>query len=615
MLRTLLALLPLTILLGFLPAEAADKAAPVHAIAMHGDPKYPASFKHFDYVNPDAPKGGRLRLSALETFDSFNPYIIKGVAAEGLGLTSMTLTEQSTDEHFTAYGALAETMEMPADRSEIIFNIRPSAIWSDDVPVSADDVKFSFSTLMKDAAPYYRAYYADVVSVDVLGPKRVRFAFRKGTANLELPLIVGQMPILPKHYWTEKDRKFAETTLEPPVGNGPYRIAKFEPGRSIAYQRVKGWWGEKLPAFKGRYNFDTITYDYYRDRNVELEAFFANAYDYRQEMTAKLWATSYTAPAVKDGRIVKTEIPNKLPQGMQGFLYNTRRPVFADQAVRKALDYAFDFEWSNKQFAYGSYVRTNSYFANSDMAAPLTPPSGRVLEILTGFKDQLPPDVFTTRYVPPKSDGSGNNRANLRMAMKILDDAGWKIGKDGLRANAKGTRLEFEFLTNGGNAAFDRWIAPFIQTLSRMGVKANFRVVDASQFVNRVNQFDFDMIVGSIPQSLSPGNEQREFWMSDRADMDGSRNYIGIKSPVVDRLVEMVIAAPDEKELIARAQTLDYVLLSGNYVIPNWHLPAWRIAYWDKFDRPQTQAPYSLGVADTWWAKPSAAKPAPAAKK
>lgn len=585
-----------------LPAYAED-VKPVHGIAMHGDLKYPADFTHFDYVNSNAPKGGKLRLSALETFDSFNPYIVKGVPADGIGLIYATLTEQSADEPFSEYAALAGSIEMPQDRSWIIFNIRPEAKWEDGKPVTADDVKWTYDALMKDGQPFYKSYYADITKVEVLTDKKVKFTF-KGQGNLELPLIVGQMPVLPKHYWTAKDHKFSETTLTPPPGNGPYRIASFQAGRGIVYERVKNWWGENLPVYKGRYNFDAITYDYYRDRDVELESLLGGSSDFRQEYTAKAWATSYNAPVVKDGRVIKKEIKNGLPQGMQAFGYNLRRPVFQDQAVRKALDYAFDFDWSNKQFAYGAYKRSRSFFSNSEMAAPDSPPSGHVKEVLEEFKDQLPASVFTTRYEPPKTDGSGNNRANLRMAMKILDDAGYKIGPDGIRINPKtGKPLSFEFLTNGGNAALDRWIIPFTQNLKKIGVAATFRVVDVSQYVNRLNSFDYDVIITSFPQSLSPGNEQREFWKSDRADLNGSRNTLGIKNPVVDKLVEMIISAPTREDLVARCQALDYVLLDGNYVIPNWHIPAWRIAYWNKFGMPDKQAPYALGVADTWWMK------------
>ena len=581
----------------------AQATHPVTSIAMHGDPKYPSGFAHFDYVNPDAPKGGALRMSALETFDSFNPYIIKGVPADGIGNIYVTLMEQSGDEPFSEYAGLAQTVAMPPDRSSITYTIRPQATWDDRRPVTAEDVKWSFDTLMKDGSPFYRGYYADVAKVEILGPRIVKFTF-KNTQNREMPMIVGQLPILPKHYWTAKDHDFTQTTLMPPPGDGPYRIVKVDPGRSVTYGRVKDWWGKDLPPYKGRFNFDTISYDYYRDADVALEAFLGDGYDFRWEMAAKKWATGYASPAVRDRRIAMQVVKNGLPQGMQAFVYNIRRPVFQNQAVRQALDYAFDFDWSNKQFAYNAYIRNTSYFDNSPMAAPHRPPTGKARDVLLQFKDRLPPGIFTTRYEPPKTDGTGNDRANLRVAIKLLDGAGFKVGADGLRHDPKtGKPLAFEFLTNGSNTMFDRWIMPFIANLKKIGVTATFRVVDAAQYVNRVNAFDYDMTVMTFAQSLSPGNEQREYWKSDRAGVQGSRNYIGLENPVIDRLVEMIIASPTEDDLIARCQALDYVLLDGNYVIPNWNIPAWREAYWDKFGRPAKQAPYAMGVTDTWWAR------------
>lgn len=587
-----------------LPARAQEAPAPeikpVPALALHGAPKYGPDFTHFDYVNPDAPRGGALRLAALETFDNFNPYIVKGLSVAGIGLTTVTLTEQSADEPFSVYGAVAQSMEVPDDRSWIVFTIRPQAAWGDGKPITAQDVVWSFHTLMDKGQPFYRSYYTNVKDVQALSNNRVKFTFTAAN-NREMPLIVGQMPLLPEHYWTGKD--FSATTLDPPVDNGPYKVGKVVPGRSVEYVRVKNWWGDNLPVFKGRYNFERITYDYYRDRNVELEAFFAGNYDFREEFTAKLWATGYDAPPVRDGRIAKKLIPNKLPQGMQGFVFNIRRPVFADRAVRRALDYAFDYDWANKQFAYGAYTRSRSYFSNTDMAATGLP-AGREIDILEKYRGKIPDEVFTQEYSPAKTDGSGNNRDNLRQAAKILDEAGYVLGKDGVRVNAKtGVRLEFEFLTNSGNAAFDRWIMPFIQNLEKIGVKATFRVVDASQYVNRLIAFDYDMTVSTFGQSNSPGNEQREYWTSGRADVKGSRNYIGLKDPVIDALVENITAAPTREDLVAACRALDRVLQWGFYVIPNWHIPAWRVAYWDKFGQPAIQAPFALGVADMWWVK------------
>lgn len=600
MFRPLLLALSGVALLFSAPAQA-DQAR--HAIAMHGDVKYAPDFTHFDYVNPNAPKGGTVRFGELETFDSFNPFIPRGVSAAGIGLLYATLTVQSSDEPFTEYVGLAETITMPDDRSFVAFKIRDDATWHDGTPVTAEDVKWTFEILISEGQPFYRTYYGDVERVEVKDAKNVHFHFKAGTDNHELPLILGQMVPLPKHYWTNGTRKFSDTTLEPPLGNGPYRVEKVDAGRSVTYARVANWWGENLPVYKGRYNFDRIVFDYYRDRNVELEAFLGGRFDFQQEYTARLWASGYNTPAVRDGRVIKKEIPHRLPQGMQAFAYNVRKPVFQDIEVRRALDYAFDFEWTNKQLAHNSYTRNNSYFTNSELAAEDGPPTGRVLEILEPFRDQLPESVFITRYQPPKTDGSGNNRENMRIAAKILDDAGYVL-KNGVRTHKDtGIKLEFEFLTNTGNAALDRWIMPFIQNLEKLGVKAKFRSVDVTQYINRMMKYDFDVTIPTFSQSQSPGNEQREMWTSARADVEAGRNIVGIKNKVVDTLVEDLIGSDTREELVYHARALDRVLLAHHYVVPNWHLPAWRVAYWDKFGQPDVQAPYALGVVDTWWSK------------
>lgn len=580
-----------------LPAYA---QSPSHGFAMHGDMKYGPDYTHFDYVNPDAPKGGTLRMWGPETFDTLNDFNNKGVSADGLTLLYDTLMESSHDEPFTMYGALADTVQTPEDRSWVTFTLRPEAKWHDGKPVTAHDVVWTFETLTTKGKPFYKAYYANVSKIEAVNDRTVKFTFDMAN-NRELPLIVAQMPVLPKHYWEGRD--FTATTLEPPLGSGPYQVGRIVPGRSIEFIRVKEWWGQNLPVFKGRYNFDRVTWDYYRDQNVSLEALFANEYDFRQEFTAKLWATAYDAPAVKDGRIVKKTIENGMPQGMQAFAFNLRRPQFQDMAVRKAINYAFDFEWSNKQFAYGAYNRTDSYFENSEMAASGLP-QGRELEILEPFRGKIPDSVFTEEFKLPATDGTGNNRDNLRTAMQLLDDAGYVMGPDKMRRHKDtGEKLEFEALVANTNASFERWFMPWKQNLERLGIKADIRIVDASQYINRVLEFDYDVIVASWPQSTSPGNEQREFWGSDRADMPGSRNYLGLKDPVVDELVNLIVSAPTREELVIRCRALDRVLQHGWYVVPNWHLAAWRVAYWDKFGIPEVQAPYALGVLDTWWAK------------
>ncbi len=571
-------------------------AEPVHGLTVFGAPKYKADFKHFDYVNPDAPKGGTMRLSAIGTYDSMNPFIVKGVPAANIGMIYQTLLTSSSDEPFAEYGLLAESIEMPEDRSSVTFNLRKEAVWEDGQPLTADDVVWSFNTLMSKGAPFYSAYYSEVASATAENKHRITFKFKQA-GNRELPLIIGQMPVLPRHYWDKRD--FAKTSLERPIGSGPYKVYVIDPGHSITFERVKNWWGANLPVNKGRYNFDRLVIDYYRDSTVVVEAFFAGRYDVRQENIAKVWATGYDAPPVKDGRIKKEEIKNGLPAGMQGFVFNIRRPVFADREVRKALQYAFDFEWGNKAMAHNAYKRDYSYFTNSIYAATGLP-TGKELEILSAHKDKLPPELFTQEYKNPVTDGSGDARANLRTAMKILDDAGWKVGPDGIRVK-DGTRLSFEIMEN--QPEFERWVLPFIRNLKRIGVEATFRVIDASQYVARMNDFDFDMTVSGFGQSLSPGNEQREYWGSEKADAPGSRNLIGIKNPVVDAIVAKITQSKTQEDLVASVKALDRVLLWNYYVIPQWYTDVWKVAYWNKFERPATQAPYDLGIADTWWAK------------
>lgn len=597
-------IIPLLLCLLATPAMA-QTSTPQYGISMHGDLKYPKDFKHLDYANPDAPKGGVLKLADIGSFDSLNPFIIKGSPAAGLAYLGQSfaydsLMEQANDEPFSMYGLLAQTIERAPDNSWVAFNLRPEAKWADGVPVSGDDVVWTFNTLMEKGAPFFKAYYGDVKKVEATSAKRVKFSFSHND-NAELPLILAQLAILPKHYWTQAGHDIGNTTLTPPLGNGPYKIGEVIPGRSIEYIRNPDYWGKDLPINKGRFNFDKIKYDYYKDSNVALEALFAGQYDYRLENTAKLWHTAYDAPAIKDGRIIKEEVKHERPAGMQGFIYNMRRPVFADKEVRKALAYAFDFEWSNKQFAYSSYKRTDSYFENSDLAAPDGAPTGDELKILEQYRGKIPDEVFTTRYEPPKNDGSGNMRENLRIATKILDDAGWKVGKDGIRANAQGVRLKFEIIDS--NPMFERWVLPFIANMKKIGVEANFRVLDSAQYQNRMNEFDFDMTPLPIAQSNSPGNEQRDFWGSEKADIKGSRNYIGIKDPVIDDLVEKIIRAKSRAELVALTHALDRVLLSGYYVIPHWHSDTFNLAYAKKLAHPQKLSPLSPSVTDTWWAK------------
>ena len=583
---------------------AAHAQTPQYGIAMHGDLKYAPDFKHLEYTNPDAPKGGTLKLYSIGTFDSLNPFVIKGSSAAGLvylgqSMIYDSLMEQSQDEPFSMYGLLAESIERPESNDWVAFTLRKEAKWADGQPVTPDDVIWTFNTLMEHGMPFFKAYYGDVTKVEKTSSRRVKFTLAHKD-NAELPLIIAQLPVLPKHYWTAEGRSFTGNALAPVLGSGPYKIGRVVPGRSIEYIRDPNYWGRDLPINKGKFNFDKITFDYYKDQNVALEAFFAGEYDYRMENTAKLWATAYNAAPVRDGRIIKEEISHGRPAGMQGFLYNIRRHVFQDMRVREALGYAFDFEWSNKQFAYGSYTRTNSYFENSELGAPDHPPEGRVKKILEQYKDKIPQSVFTDRPQPSLSEGDGNMRANLRRAMTLLDEAGYKLGKDGIRVHEKtGRRLSFEIADS--SPMFERWVLPFISNLRKIGVEAKFRVLDTAQYQNRMNDFDFDMTIGTIPQSDSPGNEQRDFWGSAKADMKGSRNYIGIKDPVIDDLIEKIIRAPNRDELVALCQALDYVLLSGHYVIPQWHSNKFNVAYAKKLAHPQILSPLTPGVDDTWW--------------
>ena len=572
-----------------------------HAIAMHGDPLYPADFKHFDYVNPDAPKGGTVVMEAEGSFDSFNPFILKGSPVAGIGLVYETLMTSSNDEAFTEYGLIAETITVPADRSWVEFSLNPKARWHDGEPITADDVVFSFETLMAHGHPFYRSYYGSVAKVEALDEHRVRFTFSEGE-NRELALIIGQMPVLPKHFWEGRD--FETPTLELPVGSGPYKIKSFEGGRTITYEKVEDWWGADLPVNVGQYNWGQIRYEYYRDDTVSFEAFKAGQYDFRSINQAKEFAIGYDIPQVADGRIIKELIPNEDPTGMQGFIFNTRRDYFSDPRVREAIALAYDFEWANQTLFNGQYTRTESYFSNTELASSGLP-TGEELEILEKYRDQIPDVVFTTEFRAPVTDGSGNNRANLRQAADLLKAAGWVVKNGVLSNEATGKPFKFEILLN--SPTFERIVLPFAQNLKKLGIDASVRTVDSSQYQNRIDEFDFDMIVGGFGQSLSPGNEQRDFWSSATADLPGSRNIIGIKDPVIDELIELVIAAPDRESLIARTRALDRVLLWGFYVVPNWHIQAYRVAYWDKFGRPETLQKYGLGMLANWWIDPAKA--------
>ena len=577
-------------------------AAPQHAVTLYNEaPKYPADFKHFDYVNPDAPKGGTFRQNGFGGFDSLNPFISKGVPADNIELIYDTLTRASLDEPFSQYGLIARQIEKAPDNSWVRFHLRPEARFHDGQPVRAEDVVFTFNTLIKSGAPLYRGYYADVSEVVAEDPLRVLFKF-KHSNNRELPLILGQLPVLPKHWWEGRD--FTKGSLEVPVGSGPYRVAEVKPGRSIRLQRDKDYWGKDLPINRGFYNFDTLSVDYYRDNTVALQAFKAGQFDYWFETSAKNWATAYDIPAVREKRLIREEIPNGTPTGMQGFVFNLRRPVFEDVRVRQALSLLLDFEWTNKQLFNGAYTRTGSYFENSDMAATGLPDADE-LKILEPLRGKIPEQVFNEAFKNPVTDGSGMIREQQRQAYKLLQDAGWRIENDKM-VDAEGKPLAIEFLL--AQTEFERILLPYKRNLADLGITLNIRRVDVAEYINRLRSRDFDMIVGGFPQSNSPGNEQREFWQSSSADNPGSRNFMGLKDPAIDSLVESLINADSRQSLVAHTRALDRVLLWGFYVVPNWHIKTWRVAYWNHIGHPDTPPKYDIGI-NTWWIKPEV-KPA-----
>ena len=543
-----------------------------HALTLYGGPKYPADFTHL------------------------NPFILKGVGAAGSLLLYNRLCTKSKDEPFTEYGQLAQSIQMPSDRSWVIFELHPEARWHDGVPVSAADVIFSFKTLTTQGIPFFRTFYADVDTVFAIDERRVKFQFQEGT-NREMPLIVGQLRILPAHYW--QDRDFGATTLEPPLGSGPYKIADFEPGRSITYERVEEYWGRDIPVHKGRHNFDVIRYEYYRDRNVAIEAFKAGEYDYRSLGNSKEWATDYEGFApIAEGRMVREAIPHQLIRGMSGFAFNTRREKFKDRRVRRALAYAYDFEWTNKQLFYGLFDRSRSYWGNAALGSAGLP-VGRELVILEEYRGRIPEEGFTAEYSPPATDGSGQNRTNLRSAKKLLAEAGWSVVDGALTHAETGEVMRFEFLL--GSSTHERVLGPVVQNLERLGIAATVRTVDAAQYQHRVKDFDYDIISAYWRQTLSPGNEQRNFWSSKASQSHGSRNYAGISDPVVDELIERQIAAPDRETQVTITRALDRVLLWGHYVIPGSHSSAYRMAYWNKFSHLPEPARNGLGFPDTWW--------------
>jgi microcin C transport system substrate-binding protein len=575
-------------------AEAFATERKGHGISIFGELKYAKDFKAFEYVNPKAPKGGRISTIGGHTFDSFNQYIVKGDPAQGLGLLFDSLMVRAFDEPDSMYGLVAHTGEIAADGLSATFHMRPEARFADGTPVTAADAVFSVTTLKEKGHPGLSLQLRDVAKAEALDKHTVRYTFQ-GSRTRDLPFVVAGLPILSKAYYDT--RPFDQTTLDAPLGSGPYAMGGYEQGKYVTYKRRDDYWGKSLNVNVGRNNFDEIRYDYFRDRGIELQALKAGQIDLREEFTSRDWATAYDIPAVKEGKLVKLVLPDESPSGAQGFFVNMRRDKFKDVRVRRALDLAFDFEWMNKNIFYGLYTRTASFFENSPMKA-MGVATEDELKLLAPFKDKLSPEVFKDIYVPPVSDGGGMNRDNLRLAAKLLDDAGWTI-KDGRRVNAKGEVLAIEFLFE--EPTFLRVAGPFEKNLKALGIDCSIRQVDAAQFERRLKSYEFDIIMQRYVMSLSPGVELKNYWSSDAADMAGSRNLAGIKNPVVDALIDKVIEAKSRAELNVAARALDRVMRAEHVWVPNWYKASHTIAHWNKFSRPETKPKYNRGVIDTWW--------------
>ena len=574
--------------------------------SLMGDSKYGENFQRYDYVNPDAPKGGTLNSTAVGTFDTFNPFIVQGTPAAGFaefggGLAYDTLMEQATDEPSVSHPLVADAYKYPDDYSSATYRLNPNAKWQDGKPITVDDVIWSFNVL-KTNSPMYNRYYANVTEAVAKSDREVEFHFdQKG--NRELPKILGDLVVLPKHWWegtdaSGKKRDITKSTLEPPLGSGPYKVASFKPGTEIIWERVPDYWGAKLPVKIGRGNFDRLRYEYFLDDTAAWQGFTKGGLeDIQEENTSRRWATGYDFPAVKAGDVIKKEFPSSVRASFQGFVLNTRREQFRDRRVRQALTLAFDFETLNRTSFFGLYKRTNSYFIGGELASGGLP-QGKELEILNEFKDKLPPELFTEEYKLPVYDSPKAQRTHLQQAVKLLAEAGWKIS-GGKMLNDKGGQLTVEIL---GRDPRDEVISlPYVETLKKLGINASLRIVDTSQYVNRVNNFDYDVIVSVLGQSESPGNEQRDFWSSKAADTPGSRNVAGIKDPVVDALVDKVIFARDREELVAATHALDRVLLRNFYIVPQYYRSTRWLAYWNKFGMPEKQPEYLGADTDSWW--------------
>ncbi|MGQ0457161.1 MAG: extracellular solute-binding protein [Hyphomicrobium sp.] len=571
----------------------AANAEPRHGLSIFGELKYAPDFTHFDYANPDAPKGGRMSLigsGGVTTFDSFNNFIIKGDAAQGLELLFDSLMVRAADEPDAVYGLVAKSAELADDRMSVTFKLRPEAKFADGAPITAEDVANSFALLKEKGRPVYRFSLAGVERAEAIDAETVKYSF-SGDLVRDLPIIVAELPVLSKAFYTAN--AFDETSLKAPLGSGPYSISDHRPGSQVTYKRRNDYWAKDLAVNRGRFNFDEIRFEYFRDRTIGLENLKAGAFDFREEFTSVNWATSYDIAAVKDGRLVKESLPDGSPSGAQGFFMNLRRDKFKDARVREAFGLAFDFEWSNKKLFYDLYKRTTSYFENSDMKA-VGPPSAEELALLEPFRDKLPPAVFGEAVLPPLTDGSGNNRENLKKARDLLVAAGWK----------KADKVEFLLFEDG----FVRIIDPYVSNLRKIGVDASIRMVDPAQYEQRMKSFDFDVAIQRYSLRLTPGVELRTFWSSEAAKQDGSYNLAGISDPVVDALIDKAIAAKSRAELVTATRAVDRVLRASHYWTPQWYKASHGVVYWNKFSRPATKPLYDIGVLDTWWFDPAKAK-------
>lgn len=579
-------------------------AEPRHGLSAFGDLKYPADFAHFDYVDPDAPKGGRLSLIGpvpRDTFDSFNGYILKGDPAQGTALMFDTLMERANDEPDAVYGLVAKAADVSADRMSVTFDLRPEAKFADGSALTGEDVCGSFRLLKADAIETIRITLRDVEACEVLAPQQVRYRFTGGKTR-DLPLTVAGLPIFSKAYYSKVD--FTKSTLTPPLGSGPYAVKDFKPGQYVTYGRRADYWGRDLPVNRGRFNFDEIRYEYFRERVAGFEALKSGALDLREEYTSRDWASAYDFPAIGDGRVKQVTLPDETPSGAQGFFFNLRRAQFQDIRVRKAFNLAFDFEWSNRNLFFGLYERTASFFEASPLKAE-GPPSAEELALLEPLRKDLRAEVFAAPELPPVSDGSGQDRKLLRTASALLDAAGWMA--DGtLRRNARGEALKAEFLIE--SPVFERVLAPYVKNLKLLGIDASIRVVDDAQYLSRTENFDYDIASSRFGSGMTPGDDLRVFFGSSSANAPGSFNMSGIASPAIDALIGEVAAAQSREELNMAGRALDRVLRAEQFWVPNWHKGSYWIAHWDKFGRPATQPKYDRGIIDTWWYDPEKAR-------